>query len=106
MIQKVYIEKWMRDELKLSGNKLLAFALLYTNPGENITSTEIGEWFGWSKRNALHELDALQEMGYVRKETVEKWDKWQNRMVPFSYYHPVYIGDIRAKLAKGGKKDG
>ena len=71
-----------------------------------MTSTDIGNFFGWSKRNALKELQYLLEMGYIKTEKVEVFEKARRQMVSYTYYHPVYIGDVRKKLAKRGKTDG
>ena len=106
MVQKCTIERWMHSEFGLSGNKLYAYALVYTNPGENMTSSDVGDFFGWSKRNALKELQYLLDEGFIKTEKVEVYEKVRRQMVTYVYYHPVYIGDVRKKLAKRGKTDG
>ena len=106
MVQKCTIERWMHSEFGLSGNKLYAYALVFSNPGDNLTSTDVGDFFGWSKRNALKELQFLKEEGYIKSENVKIYDKSKRQMVTYTFYHPIYVADVRKKLVKRGKTDG
>lgn len=66
------IQGWMITDLKLSGNELLCYALIYgfCQDGETKyagSSSYICEWLSCSKKTALTTLKALTDKGYIIK---------------------------------------
>lgn len=78
MIQEnnyITIQGWMVKDLKLKGNELICYALIYGFSQDGIsvfsgTSTYIAEWLGIDKRNVLDVLKRLCQKGLIVK--VEK----------------------------------
>lgn len=68
----IVIQSWMRTELKLSGNRLTTYAIIYGySQGENGvfsgSSQYIADWCGITKRSALNVLASLVDDGYIKK---------------------------------------
>mgnify|MGYP004658576855 FL=1 len=69
----ITIQGWMRTKLDLSGNELIAYALIYgfSQDGESVfsgSSQYISEWLGIDKKSALRLLKRLSEEGIVTKK--------------------------------------
>lgn len=80
----ITIQGWMRN-LGLSGNRLLAFAIIYGfSQDENSVfsggASYIAEWLGITKRAVFDILKKLADMGLV-----EKIEKNVNNMVVYDY---------------------
>ena len=80
----ITIQGWMRN-LGLSGNRLLAFAIIYGfSQDENSVfsggASYIAEWLGITKRAVFDILKKLDDMGLV-----EKIEKNVNNMVVYDY---------------------
>lgn len=68
----ITIQGWMRNELGLSGNELLAYALIYgfNQDGESTFRGSLGyvaEWLGCSKPTAISTLKKLVEKGLIER---------------------------------------
>lgn len=68
----ITIQGWMRNELGLSGNELLAYALIYgfNQDGESTFRGSLGyvaEWLGCSKQTAISTLKKLVEKGLIER---------------------------------------
>lgn len=66
------IGKWMRTDLGLSGNELIAYAIIFSfsqdGKSEFTGSAKyIADWCGITKANALNLLKRLTEKGFIRK---------------------------------------
>lgn len=73
MVEYINIQKWMVDGLGLSGNELIAFAIIFgfSQDGESKFKGSlryIMNWLGCSKPTAVKTLSTLVEKGYVIKE--------------------------------------
>lgn len=69
----ITIQGWMRSELNLSGNELIAYALIYgfSQDGEssfNGSSQYIADWCGIARDNALRLLKRMCEKGIITKK--------------------------------------
>lgn len=68
----IVIQGWMRKELGLSGNELLAYALIYgfSQDGESTfrgSLSYVAEWLGCSKQTAITTLRKLVEKGLIER---------------------------------------
>lgn len=68
----ITIQGWMVTDLKLSGNELLAFAIIYGfsqggNSGFNGGLKYLMEWLGSTKKTVISALSSLVEKGFVTK---------------------------------------
>lgn len=68
----ITIQGWMRKELGLSGNELLAYALVYgfSQDGESTfrgSLSYVAEWLGCSKQTAITTLRKLVEKGLIER---------------------------------------
>ena len=71
----IAIQGWMRSELNLSGNELIAYALIYgfSQDGESAFKGSlqfIADWLGVTKNNARLLLKRLIEKGIIRKNEI------------------------------------
>lgn len=67
------IQGWMITDLKLSGNELLCYALIYNQP-DNVftdTSTYVCGWLNCTKKTALKTLKSLTDKGLLNKTVRE-----------------------------------
>lgn len=93
----ITLEGWMRTDLKLSGNELIVYAIIYgfsQNKQGTFTGSlqYLADWVGCSKRTVMRALNKLVEEKFVTKtETVlnnnEKRvsyqaDRWCDKMSP------------------------
>lgn len=68
----ITIQGWMRKELGLSGNELLAYALVYgfSQDGESTfrgSLSYVADWLGCSKQTAITTLRKLVEKGLIER---------------------------------------
>lgn len=68
----ITIQGWMVNELKLKGNELLTFAIIYgfTQDGESRfqgSCAYIADWLGSSRQTALNMLNLLASKGLINK---------------------------------------
>lgn len=66
------VQGWMITKLKLSGNELLCYALIYgfSQDGNSVfsgTASYIADWLGIEKRSVFNVLQKLVEKGYLEK---------------------------------------
>ena len=72
----VTLEGWMRTDLKLSGNELIVYAIIYgfsQNKQGTFTGSlqYLADWVGCSKRTVMRTLNRLVEEKFITKtETV------------------------------------
>lgn len=71
----ITIQGWMRTKLNLSGNELIAMALIYgfSQDGESAfigSMAYIADWIGVSRRTAVRVVESLVKKGYVKKTDV------------------------------------
>ena len=72
----ITLEGWMRTDLKLSGNELIVYAIIYgfsQNKQGTFTGSlqYLADWVGCSKRTVMRTLDRLVEEKFITKtETV------------------------------------
>lgn len=69
----VTVQAWMRSELGLSGNELLAYALIYGFSQDGFsrfegTASYVAEWCGITRENATRLLGRLVDKGFLDKE--------------------------------------
>ena len=87
----ITIQSWMRSELNLSGNELMAYALVFGFSQDGDTEfkgsmTYISDWLGTSRQTAITTMKRLVEKGLVeRKEEVISGVVF----VHFKALHPV-----------------
>lgn len=70
----IVIQAFMRNDLQLKGNELMAYAIIYgfTQDGEQWfhgSRAYIADWLGCSRKTVSTTLDALVEKGLVEKRT-------------------------------------
>ena len=75
--QFITIQGWMRTELKLTGNDLLVYAIIYgfsqDNENEFTGSVQyLADWCGASKQGIRKNLKNLLDKGYIEKSEYEK----------------------------------
>lgn len=68
----ITIQGWMRKELGLSGNELLAYALVYGFSQDSESTfrgslSYVAEWLGCSKQTAITTLRKLVEKGFIER---------------------------------------
>lgn len=68
---------WMVNELGLSGNELVCYAIIYgfSQDGESMfmgSLKYLAEWMNVSKNTAINSLKSLMEKGYIRKVEATK----------------------------------
>lgn len=68
----ITIQGWMRTQLNLSGNELIAMALIYgfSQDGESAfigSMSYVADWIGASRKTAERAVKSLVEKGYVKK---------------------------------------
>lgn len=73
----INIQAFMRNELKLKGNELLAYAVIYGFSQDNESkftgsANYIADWIGIDKRNVLNILKKLTEKDLIIKHKVNK----------------------------------
>lgn len=73
----VTIQAFMVNDLKLKGNELIVFAVIYgyTQDGQHWyygTRGHLAEWCGATKGTVSNCLRALQEKGYIRRREIER----------------------------------
>lgn len=71
----ITIQGWMRTRLNLSGNELIAMALIYgfSQDGESAfigSMSYIADWIGASRKTAERAVKSLVERGYIKKTDV------------------------------------
>ena len=72
----ITLEGWMRTDLKLSGNELIVYAIIYgfsQNKQDTFTGSlqYLADWVGCSKRTVMRSLNRLVEEKFITKtETV------------------------------------
>lgn len=71
----ITIQGWMRTQLNLSGNELIAMALIYgfSQDGESAfigSMSYIANWIGVSRRTAVRVVESLVKKGYIKKTDV------------------------------------
>ena len=71
----ITIQGWMRTQLNLSGNELIAMALIYgfSQDGESSfigSMSYIADWIGVSRKTAERAVKSLVEKGYIKKTDV------------------------------------
>lgn len=71
----VVIQGWMRKELNLSGNELIAYAVIYGFSQDNVSSFSgsaayIANWCGISRRAVMSILKSLTERNLIEKKDV------------------------------------
>lgn len=68
----ITIQGWMRTQLNLSGNELIAMALIYgfSQDGESAfigSMSYVADWLGVSRKTAERAVKSLVEKGYIKK---------------------------------------
>ena len=94
----ITIQGWMRTQLDLSGNELIAMALIYgfSQDGESAfigSMSYIADWIGVSRRTAIRVVESLVKKGYVKKTDVVR------NNVKFCNYT---VTDLALKAKNGG----
>jgi hypothetical protein len=73
----IVIQGWMINDLKLNGNELLAFALIYgfCKDGQSKFTGSLNylcEWLNCSRNTAIKSLNDLSKKNLIKKEQVEQ----------------------------------
>ena len=73
----ITIQGWMRTKLKLKGNELLVYAIIYgfcQNGEQKFTGSlqYLADWCGATKQGVLNNLKSLIEKGYIHKSEYTK----------------------------------
>lgn len=98
-LSQIHIGGWMINELKLSGNSLIVFALIFSfTNGTNDhafhgSANYIAEWCGVSRRAVMDILKKLVSMGLIeRKESMVNGVKFVDYFTPCenSSHHILY----------------
>lgn len=100
----ITIQGWMRNELGLKGNELLAYALVhgFSQDGDSWFSGSakyVADWLGIDRRNALEVLKRLTQKGLIIKQ-----EKIVNgvKLADYKVCHLNIIGDDETSL--GGQE--
>ena len=100
----IVIQGWMRNELGLKGNELLAYALVhgFSQDGDSWFSGSakyVADWLGIDRRNALEVLKRLTQKGLIIKQ-----EKIVNgvKLADYKVCHINIIGDDETSL--GGQE--
>ena len=88
----ILVQGWMVSDLKLKGNELLIYAIIYgfSQDGENRFTGSLGylaEWTNTTKQSVINALKSLQEKGYI-----EKIEKVLNGVKFCEYYSKNLMG--------------
>jgi len=105
----IQIQGWMINELKLSGNELICYAIIYgfSQDGEtkyNGSSSYLSKCMNCSKPTVFKTLKSLIEKGVLIKTDI------YNNGVKFCQYSTIFIGSkeslsgVVKKLNRGGKE--
>ena len=99
----VVIQGWMINDLKLKGNELIIFGIIYgfsQYEGQvyNGSLQYLADWTNTSKRTVLNSLQSLVEKGYI-----EKNEKFINGVKFCEYYVKNFTGVVK-KFHGGGEK--
>ena len=99
----ITIQGWMVNELHLSGNELVCYAIIYgfSQDGKfwDGSLTYLSEWMGVSRRTTINVINSLITKGYIEKQDYEV------NNVKFCKYRaiaPNFIGS--EKIALGGSE--
>lgn len=100
----IVIQGWMIDELKLKGNELLVYAIIYgfsqaENQVFNGSLQYIADWLNTSKQTVINTLKRLQEKGFI-----EKREKYVNG-VKFCEYYSKNLNGVVKKFEWGCSKN-
>lgn len=99
----IAIHSFMVNELKLKGNELIIYAIIYgfSQDGVNRFTGSLkylSEWTSLSKQGVIKNLKSLVEKGYITKV-----DKFTNG-VKFVEYYATEFTRVVKKVDQGGKK--
>lgn len=100
----IVIQGWMINELKLKGNELLVYAIIYgfsqaENQVFNGSLQYIADWVNTSKQTVINTLKSLQEKGFI-----EKREKYVNG-VKFCEYYSKNLNGVVKKFEWGCSKN-
>lgn len=100
----ITIQGWMVNELKLKGNELLVYAIIYgfsqaENQVFNGSLQYIADWVNTSKQTVINTLKSLQEKGFI-----EKREKYVNG-VKFCEYYSKNLNGVVKKFEWGCSKN-
>lgn len=101
----VVIQSFMVDQMKLKGNELIVFAVIYgyTQDGEHWyygTRGHLAEWCGASKGTVSNCLKSLMDKGYIAKREVQRHGHVENQ------YQAVVDGfQTLSKIDRGSIKN-
>ena len=98
----IVIQGWMRERLKLKGNELLVYAVIYGfSQAEQQRFTGslqyLADWCGASKQGVLNNLKALLEKGLIKRE-----ERVING-VKFVEYYTTQFNGVLNKVEQGIK---
>ena len=99
----ILIQGWMITELKLKGNELLIYAIIYgfsqaENQVFNGSLQYLAEWTNSTKQGVIKCLKSLVDKGYIEKE-----DKYINN-VKFCEYYATKFNRVLNKVEQGSKQ--
>lgn len=99
----IQIQGWMLTDLKLKGNELLVYAIVYgfsqiENQVFNGSLQYLMDWTGASRRTIINVLNSLQEKGLL-----EKIEELKNN-VKFCSYNAIYNSDEYVQNCTRGAK--
>lgn len=99
----IVIQGFMVNELKLKGNELLVYAIIYgfsQTEEQKFTGSlkYLSEWTGSTKQGVMKNLKSLVEKGLICKE-----DKYINGVKFVSYYATKLYRGIKHSLTGGSK---
>ncbi len=72
----IVIQGWMVNQLKLQGNDLIVYALIYGFSQDGVSEfcgscNYIGKWLNMDRRNVLRVLQRLTDNNFIIKKDVE-----------------------------------
>lgn len=99
----IVIQGWMIKELKLKGNELVIYAIIYgfSQAEEQVFSGSLqylADWTNTTKRNVMNCLKSLEEKGYIGKN-----EKFINGVKFCEYYRKNFTG-VEKNFLQGGEK--
>lgn len=97
----IFVSGFMVNELKLKGNELLVYAIIYGfTQAENQVFTGslqyLADWTNSTKQGVMKNLKSLAEKGYIAKE-----EKFVNGVKFVSYYATKFNGGMQQSLMGG-----